>query len=118
MGYRSQVALVVDQEGFDVMNEATRSALDEWFNKYSCEGYRLYIADDIKWYTGFGFDEVDAIENFMNNTDSEHYRFIRLGEDNDDNEDRGGLYDDPFGLGISRSIEYEAMCDEMESVKA
>jgi hypothetical protein len=44
----------------------------------------------------------------LNCIDYESYRFIRLGENDDDTETQGGWYDNEFGLGYIRKLEYDA----------
>ena len=58
--------------------------------------------DYVKWYDGY--DEVGFIEEFLESIPDEDYRFIRLGEDSDDNEERGEYFDSD--IYISRSISW------------
>jgi hypothetical protein len=48
---------------------------------------------------------MDALEK---NDGHDDYRFIRLGEDDDDTEYRGGYTDNPFGMYIVRCINFDA----------
>jgi hypothetical protein len=55
-----------------------------------------------KWYSGY--KEIDEIEAFIGGLDDDDYRFIRAGEDFEDVEQRGSLYD-AFDLGVTVVIE-------------
>lgn len=55
-----------------------------------------------KWYSHF--PEVAFVESLMDEMDEEDYRFIRIGEDYDDTEVRGGLWENPFDMELSRNI--------------
>ena len=46
------------------------------------------------------------IEQLMAELPDEDFRFIRIGEDYDDTEMRGGFWDDPFGMELTRSITF------------
>ena len=93
---------------------------------YEEKGNMLFSWFDIKWYDSY--EGIRAIEDFLDWCDSEHvpvseeqakadmsptpithvdgdqcYRFVRIGEDLDDNETRGsGFWD----VGVRRSIEF------------
>ena len=93
---------------------------------YEEKGSMLFAWDYIKWYDSY--EGVRAIEDFLAWCDSEHvpvseeqakadmsptpithvdgdqcYRFVRIGEDLDDNESRGsGFWD----VGVRREIEF------------
>ena len=110
MGYRSEVALAVTAEALTYLmaklagNEEARKFIFECHDLLDTDfdedgGLKVYW-DCVKWYSGY--EEVQAIEAFMNDMDSrtseynggdmdEHYRFCRIGEDRDDNEERGYL---------------------------
>ena len=65
----------------------------KWFfnsaNKFASEEYITLYWEWVKWYEEF--EEVQFFENFYQNLD--HYKFIRIGEDNEDNyEDFRGDY--------------------------
>ena len=63
------------------------------------EGSIMFKWDSIKWYEGY--KDIDAFTEFMDHMDSdyeeeenrrhgdEHYRFVRIGEDSSDIEERG-----------------------------
>ena len=111
MGYRSEVALAVTAEALTYLmaklagNEEARKMIFEHHDLLDTDfdgdgGLKVYW-DCVKWYSGY--EEVNAIEAFMNEMDEmtrepdeggdmdEHYRFCRIGEDRDDNVERGYL---------------------------
>ena len=97
---------------------------DEKIENYNGDGNFLFRWDSVKWYDGY--KEVDCISNFMDEADGmvvdtitfespaggpehtrdamgdEYYRFVRVGEESDDIEDRG----EGFEIHTQTSIEY------------
>jgi len=63
----------------------------------------LYCWSDVKWYDSY--PEVSFICNFISELDEDDYRFVRIGEEYDDNETCG--YSEEFNLNIARSIHWE-----------
>jgi len=55
------------------------------------------VQNDPDWYP-----DVYFIEQFMDELDEEDFYFVRVGEDYEDNEIRGELYDNPFGIYLTR----------------
>ena len=123
MGYRSEVVLVVGKEVMPQFMVTMAKCLAaralcwedaERVMDYSEEGAVLFRWDWLKWYDSY--EEVRAIEDFMDWCDSEDidvggdthaamdfFRFVRIGEEMDDVEARGhGFWD----VGVARSIEY------------
>jgi hypothetical protein len=103
MGYRSEVAYVIRfkdkamRELFVSLQRAKANpdineALDELVEVEDC--LLGYHADCVKWYdeyTGVKAHETlmgDSIDLFNKDKDITGYRFVRLGESQDDNEDR------------------------------
>ena len=68
-------------------------------------GAVAYYWDNVKWYADFL--EVRFIENLTVELDWEDFLFIRVGEDSDDTEYRGGFWDNPFPMGLARSITFD-----------
>jgi len=124
MGYRSEVILAV---GAEVMpqfmvtmakspeaREMCWADHDEMVKDYCGEkGAFLFRWDGIKWYDSY--EGIAAIQVFImcceNETievegkevdASEHYRFVRIGEEMDDNESQGWGFD----IHIERSVAY------------
>lgn len=131
MGYRSQVCLAVGKEVLPqflltmAKSPETRamcfSHAEKTIKDYDGEGGMLFYWDHIKWYDSY--EEIQAIENFLDWCDSEDIptdeknadgetltrsaadfvKFVRTGENEDDNESRGCGFDDIY---ITRSIEF------------
>ena len=124
MGYRSEVILAVGPEVMPQFMvtmakspEARRMCFadaDTMIKDYcDIEGAFLFRWDHIKWYDSF--EEVEAIQDFMQwcadeqievdgeqvNAD-EYFRFVRIGEEMDDNEVQGWGFD----IHIERSATY------------
>ena len=124
MGYRSEVILAVGPEVMPQFlitmaksPEARKMCFaeaDTMIKDYcDIEGAFLFRWDHIKWYDRF--EEVQAIQDFIEwcedeqievdgkqvNAD-EYYRFVRIGEDMDDNETQGWGFD----IHIERSATY------------
>jgi len=117
MGYRSEIAIAIHK---DVIGEfltflKTTEIMHEIFGKYGftldrdfqSKGHWLFTESQIKWYTDLPDDypEVDVFEKFFSLMDEEQegkYRFVRIGEENEDIEERGGWYDSD--LHVRRTI--------------
>ena len=124
MGYRSEVILAVGPEVMPQFMvtmakspEARRMCFadaDTMIKDYcDIEGAFLFRWDHVKWYDSF--EEVEAIQDLMQwcadeqievdgeqvNAD-EYFRFVRIGEEMDDNEVQGWGFD----IHIERSATY------------
>jgi len=125
MGYRSEVVLVVGKEVMPQFMvtmaksvEARAMCFDEADRRadYGEKGNMLFSWYDIKWYDSF--EGVSAIGDFLDWCDAEKvptddpkirayaaecYKFVRLGEEIEDMEERGeGFWD----VGVRRTIEF------------
>ena len=123
MGYRSEVVLVVGKEVMPqfmvTMAKSTEARSMCWGDAervmdYDEEGSVLFRWDHIKWYDSY--EEIRAIEDFMDWCDGEDidvdgdthaamdfFRFVRVGEEIEDVEQRGmGFWD----VGVQRAISY------------
>ena len=124
MGYRSEVILAVGPEvipefmvSMAKSPEARRLCWtdhNEMIKDYGgVKGAFLFRWDHIKWYDSF--EEVSAIQDFLNWCENEiievddkgvdasnYYRFVRIGEETDDNEVQGWGFD----IHIERSATY------------
>ena len=98
MGYRSEVAIRCHDKAFEMFEKAWGELIpDKVFHN---ENDHLIYWDWVKWYEDY--PEVSAIENVMsklNELDIDEaienkmgYKFIRLGEDNDDVETKENTY--------------------------
>jgi len=126
MGYRSEVVLAVSKPMVPhfltvlAQHPEVRQLVHEadTFDKDYCAGGMLMHWDNIKWYDSY--PEIAAIISFVADCESEsvegwadtsnpyteyeHFRFVRIGEETDDIEEKGG-----FGEGdihISRSVTF------------
>lgn len=115
MGYRSEVVLAVDKklmpeflahlatnDEAKTMVFADHCELDQ---DYCGEGHLLVRWTSIKWYSDY--PEVNVIEKFTCEMDEdqdkgEMFRFVRIGENFDDIENRGWGFD----IFVNRSIDY------------
>ena len=124
MGYRSEVILAVGPEVMPQFMvtmakspEARKmcwSEHDEMIKDYcNIEGAFLFRWDHIKWYDSF--EEIQALQDFIDwceNEDvevdgrlqsaAEYFRFVRIGEEMDDNVAQGWGFD----IHIERSATY------------
>jgi len=117
MGYRSQVVLAIHKNIMGaflahISQSPSTKALcftgaDEVVEHYQESGNFLFRWDGIKWYKGYS--EVDHLTDFMDKCDDEEsglddlgYRFVRIGEGEEDNEARG----DGFNIYTLRTISY------------
>ena len=129
MGYRSEAILVIDAEivpalmvAFAKCEETQKLCtqhVDNLDTDYDGKGNWLMRWDHIKWYDSFPEIEMlnklieamesDELDEFgiPSNDDapisSEMFRFVRIGEDMDDNEVRGYGFDNIY---ISRGISF------------
>ena len=114
MGYRSQVVLAVSKEVLpQFLTTLARSSeakdlcfvhSDKKIDNYDERGGFLFMWDHVKWYDSY--ECVAAIQDFMDWCDDENdedYRFVRTGEELDDNEVRGWGFDHIY---VTRSVEY------------
>jgi len=123
MGYRSEVCIGMTDDAtrifrtildhipethivHELINDAKTSHYDIWKGQHKdpeadCES-KMYW-DYVKWYDGY--DCVGFIEDFLENCiPEEDYRFLRIGEESDDTEERGDYYDSD--IHIQRSISW------------
>ena len=124
MGYRSEVVLAVDAEivpalmtAFAKCEETQRLCtqhVDHLDTDYDGKGNWLMRWDHIKWYDSY--PEITMLNNLIEALESDEldkfgmkdvedgnslFRFVRVGEDAGDNEQRGYGFDNIY---ISRSI--------------
>ena len=119
MGYRSQVTLALRPKAAALFSTLRArggelpSLLDDADKGNHNDGDESYSWDHIKWYDTF--EEVEAIQDFIQwcedeqievdgkqvNAD-EYYRFVRIGEEMDDNEVQGWGFD----IHIERTATY------------
>ena len=122
MGYRSEVVLAVSKKMMphflghlsqcdDAAYKFVFMEADKKIEDYDGEGTNVFSWDHVKWYDSY--PEVKAITDFVSmNTDylysvgkdfddhsyAEHFRFVRMGEDNEDIEEEGWLCSGDIGI--------------------
>ena len=125
MGYRSVVALAVSEKMMphflghlsqcdDAAYKLVFMEADKKIEDYDGDGTTMFLWEDIKWYDSF--PEVRAITDFVSmSTDylssicedveefhcgnyGEHFRFVRMGENNEDVEEEGWLCSGDIGI--------------------
>ena len=117
MGYRSDVGLALSKSGALRLHEKLNS-LDKnsesyiqttnllkyahKHQKHEESGAELFLWDYLKWYDNY--PDVRFIEDLMNELESDDFLFLRIGEDMNDNEEKGSFWDNPFELTILRTI--------------
>ena len=118
MGYRSDAALALSQEGVaalarklagnDSRIPAVQRLLDRAGIHYqdAASGAEIWQWDWLKWYPEY--QDVSVLENLMAELDEVHFRFIRIGEDEEDTEVRGLFRENPFQMNLIRGIQIEA----------
>ena len=127
MGYRSEVVLAISKQIMPhflavlAKEPETRPLIfkhhDHLDQNYNNEGTLLVTWGGIKWYDSY--PEIQAINDFIQELESdevegfdlpkgewqgEHVRFVRLGENYDDCEERGELCG--FDIHVERSLSY------------
>jgi hypothetical protein len=109
MGYRSDIAFELKKETNDLFQAIYAAKFPEdlsWLYdniQQESEDGTLYCWECIKWYDSY--PEVSFITKFISELDENDYRFVRIGEEHDDNETGG--YSEVFNLNIHRSIHWE-----------
>ena len=117
MGYRSDVGLALSKTGAIRLQEKLNSFdkdSETFFNvtefleyahkhlKHEESGAELFLWDYLKWYDSF--PEVHFFEDLMSELEWDDFLFLRIGEDMNDNEEKGSFWDNPFELSILRTI--------------
>ena len=123
MGYRSEVGLALSRQGVEALErrlvspeigEEVRLRIREFLDradkhaKDEERGHEAWYWDYLKWYTDAPvyFPEVDFIEKLIAELPAGDFRFIRIGEDYDDTEVRGGFWENPFDMELGRYISF------------
>ena len=121
MGYYSSVALALDRQGREALkeelkalprNETSRNIrqfiISADYHR-TAKGAEVFLWKDIKWYVNDEhFEHVNFLFDFMKSLDLEHYRFLRIGEYDDDNEREGNFIQNcPFRMELIRELDVE-----------
>ena len=117
MGYRSDVGLALSkagalrlQEKLYALDKNSESYIQtthllEYAHKHQKHDEseaELFLWDYLKWYDNY--PDVRFIKDLMNELESDDFLFLRIGEDMNDNEEKGSFWDNPFELTILRTI--------------
>ena len=96
MGYRSEVAIKCEEKAFKMLKETYDRVNFAPHKVYKDEDCFILYWDWVKWFDCY--DDVSAIEDVMSkldqldDTEGYGYRFMRLGENDDDIETRENDY--------------------------
>lgn len=117
MGYRSETAICLSPKAMDRFvlrfNTAERhvaEAVLELVNSVDKYHYdkqtrsRIWFWNLVKWYPDY--DEIKFMETLMDELDEDDFLFIRIGENTDDTEIHGVYHDNPFGMYLTRRLEF------------
>ena len=115
MGYRSEVCLCLNRKGNVMLAEKlqeadpeTKKLVEELLSNadkhVTSTNYNIWYWPCIKWYE----DDIDVafIERLLQEIPENAFRFLRIGDDLDDNEERGAFWDYPCDICITRSINF------------
>ena len=135
MGYRSDVAYAIQFKdadtlkefvGLHAINEDTREALQECTLALEEDPNDtpalMFNESDVKWYDSF--EEVQAHDKLLDSVDEAFsdragYHFLRIGEDDDDNEQKDGGHREliPWdAFSFRRFIEIDWRSDEHDDL--
>jgi len=119
MGYRSDVGLCLTKNGKKTLEakvaglkpeaDSTKHIHELLASPRKREdpesGAVAWHWEHLKWY--FDFEDVSFFENLLQDLDYEEYFFIRVGEENDDTDVRGGFWENPFCMCLLRGIAFD-----------
>ncbi len=118
MGYHSDVALTLSSKGVEALEskisniqknaKSTLCTLLENADEKGIDdstGDKYWHWNCIKWY--HDFPEINMLEEFISSIDYDEYLFIRIGEEINDVDIYGSYYDNPFGMYLNHSIEFD-----------
>lgn len=119
MGYRSEVALCLnpdahkhwqtllekaaqENEHYKIITELLAGTAQMFHDP---SGAIAWTWDEVKWY--LGTPDIDFMEAFLRTLDCDQYLFIRIGEENEDTEVHGCLWDNPFAMCLVRGVVFD-----------
>jgi len=112
MGYYSDTALCLSPDAYKEMSsrmallsEEEEDLVRDFFNSaehYEHERHHCFFWSCVKWYDTF--PEIEFINRLIDTLSHEDYYILRIGEDYDDTDFRGGLWGGPFNIELQRSI--------------
>ena len=115
MGYRSHVGICMAQDAFtqleakiqmlpQSLQEEARSLFGDSEFTREDEGSRVWYWEGFKWYSGD--PDITFLKGHLSDLEDEQYLYIRVGENLDDVEYHGRFWDNPFGMCLTRGIEF------------
>lgn len=119
MGYYSDVALCLTAKGMENLAVALAQAQQNEPENFTAvkdfiggipdrkdqdSGAAAFLWEGLKWYSEF--EDVAFVEKFIAGLEYADYYFIRVGEDDDDTEVKGGFWDNPLGMRLTRGIAF------------
>ena len=119
MGYYSDVAIALTENGIKIFNQKLTSSdtiiqndvsrLLDHAKQHRCDAEtksECWLWQDVKWFAGDleCYQDICFIESVLDELDENDYYFVRIGEDMDDNEIRGFWWDNPFEIILRREI--------------
>ncbi len=118
VGYHSDVALTLSSKCVEALEikiknsrNSYKSALCSLLEKADEKGIDKSTGDKcwhwnwIKWY--HDYPEICMLEEFISSLDYDEYLFIKIGEDMNDTDVYGSYYENPFGMYLHHSIEFD-----------
>ncbi len=112
MGYLSDVAITL-HNSVD-LTEAPALVVDALYGIFTendtgfsgiSNGHRIYYISGFRWY--LQNESVNAIENWLKTLHESQYRFMRIGENEDDIEQLGWFIKTPFRVKFVRKIKFQ-----------
>ena len=116
MGHSSRVGICISQEAAALLDakismlspslqEEVASLFEGADVKKQDDGARAWYWDGFRWYSSDC--DVAFLEGYLDDLQWNEYLYIRVGEELDDVDYRGGLWDNPFGMCLTRGIEFD-----------
>ena len=116
MGYSSRVGICMAQEAAALLDAKIRMLSpvlkeeitslfegadvrkqDDSARAWYWDGFRLYSSDS----------DIAFLEDYLSELDWDQYLYIRVDENLGDIDYHGGLWDNPFGMCLTRGIEFD-----------
>lgn len=123
MGYLSNIAIVFSKEGYNTFLDIVRkdypthvrNTIEDFMDKCiikkedTLSGAKAFYWRNVKWDRfANNVPDVNVISSLINSSlkkiDMNHFHFVDIGELDDDNYTVGYYFDNPFGIGIRRTI--------------
>ena len=115
MGYRSHVGICLAQDAFNRLEdkiqtlpqhlqEEARSLFGDSEFTREDEGSRVWYWEGFKWYSSD--PDITFLKGYLSDLEDEQYLYLLVGENLDDVEYHGRFWDNPFGMCLTRGIEF------------